>query len=74
MEDKLREIMMAVLETSSIGPDASPKTIDNWDSMRQLQLVGALEDEFQFEFDDQEIGRLNSWAGILSVLKARAKA
>lgn len=57
MENKIKQIMSAVFETdiSNITDDASPDTIDNWDSLRLINLVAALEEEFDIEFEEEEI-------------------
>jgi len=57
MENKIKQIMAAVFETdiSNITDDASPDTIDNWDSLRLINLVAALEEEFEIEFEEEEI-------------------
>ena len=57
MENKIKQIMAAVFETdiSNITDDASPDTIDNWDSLRLINLVAALEEEFDIEFEEEEI-------------------
>ncbi|NOZ34226.1 MAG: acyl carrier protein [Chlorobi bacterium] len=57
MENRIKEIMAAVFETeiSNITDDASPDTIENWDSLRLINLVAALEDEFNIEFEEEEI-------------------
>lgn len=44
----------------SIQPDSSPETIETWDSMAHLNLVLALEQEFQVQFAPEEIELLVS--------------
>lgn len=63
MEQKLKTIMASVFEVDEkeIGEDASPDTLENWDSLRQLNLVSALEEEFSIEFDDEEIAEMLSY-------------
>lgn len=57
MEDQIKEIMGLVFEIdpNTISNDASPDTIDNWDSIRAINLVTALEEAFQIELTDDEI-------------------
>ena len=57
MDNKIKQIMAAVFETelNNITDDASPDTIENWDSLRLINLVAALEDEFEVEFEEEEI-------------------
>lgn len=57
MNDKIKQIMSVVFETDiqNITDEASPDTIENWDSLRLINLVAALEDEFDIEFEEEEI-------------------
>ena len=43
---------------SEIQSDASPNTINSWDSLRHMNLIIGLEEEFDIEFDDEDIGNL----------------
>ena len=57
MENKLKEIMAVVFEVlpEEITNETSADNLDNWDSIRHLNLVVSLEEEFDIEFDDEEI-------------------
>jgi acyl carrier protein len=59
---RLHDVMAAVfgIEASEIRPDASSATIAEWDSVRHLQLMLALEDEFGIQFDMDELATLRS--------------
>ena len=48
MHDRLRNLLAGVFETApeEIGDDASPETLPGWDSLRQLELMLALELEY----------------------------
>jgi acyl carrier protein len=48
MRDRLRELLAGVLElpAASIPNDASAETLMGWDSLRQLELILALELEY----------------------------
>ena len=48
------------LEKEAIGEDASSDTLDAWDSLKQMAIVAAVEDEFGIMFDEEEIIHLNS--------------
>lgn len=76
MENKLREIMASVFEVSidDINEDASPDNLENWDSLRQLNLVSALEEEFNIEFDDEEIGEMLSYKLVCLILDEKINA
>jgi len=70
MEKKLKEIIATVLsvDISKIDEGASSETIENWDSLRHMKLMIALEDEFSLEFDDDEIMRMFDYKAVLEVL------
>ena len=57
MKDKIKQIMASVFETplEEIGDEASPETILNWDSLRHMNLVTVLEEEFSIRFTDDQI-------------------
>lgn len=75
MEDKIKQIMAAVFETdiSNITQDASPDTIDNWDSLRLINLVAALEEEFNIEFDEEDIAEMLNFKLIYLLVSDKLK-
>lgn len=76
VDNQLKEIMAAVLgiNEASIIPDASNETLAAWDSIRHMQLILALEDEFGLEFTDKEIGEVTSYQALSGVLTAKLEA
>jgi acyl carrier protein len=54
---------------TAITADASPETIEGWDSLQHLNLVLALEQEFGVQFEPEEIDEMNSIDRILRVLQ-----
>jgi acyl carrier protein len=73
MPDRLKTIIASVLDMSprEIGDDASPETLPNWDSVRQMDLMLAVEDEFKLRFSDEEISSLTSYASIRDAILTR---
>ena len=57
---KIKQIMSAVFEipVDSIADGASSDNIENWDSLRHLNLILALEEEFGVSIPDDEVGNL----------------
>lgn len=57
---KLKQIMSTVFDVpiEDITEDASTDTIENWDSLRHLNLILALEEEFAITIPDEEVGNL----------------
>lgn len=60
MEEKIKEIMSAVFQcpASQIIDTTSAEDLENWDSLTHMNLISALEEEFQIEFTDDEITEL----------------
>jgi len=56
-DDRIIAVMSAVFElpADEINDESSPDSIDSWDSLRHMNLVMALEEEFEKEFADDEI-------------------
>ncbi len=46
------------LESSQVQMDASPDTIEEWDSIQHLNIVLALEQEFHLQFSPEEISEM----------------
>lgn len=70
---RLREVMSAVfgIDSATITADASSATIAEWDSVRHLQLMLALEEEFNVQFDADELVSLRSLPLIDQRLRAQ---
>ena len=71
MKEKVIEIMKDVLETEDISLNTSQENCENWNSLRQLNLVSELEDEFDVEFEPEEIAEMKSVEKILEVIKSK---
>lgn len=65
--------MARVLEVpiEAIDDEASPDTIDNWDSLRHMNLVMALEEEFGVQFSTDEVIELLNFRLIVLTLRGK---
>ena len=54
---RIKNVMSAVFELSAdeITDHSSPDIIGSWDSLKHMNLVSALEEEFDISFTDSEI-------------------
>lgn len=70
MEQKIKEIMASVfgMNVSDIGDSASASNIEVWDSLKQMDLVMALEEEFNIEFDDEDL-IVNTYSELVQIVK-----
>lgn len=73
MENKIKNVMISVFEidSSEINHESSPDSIDNWDSLRHMNLVVALEEEFNIEFEVEEISELMNFKLICEVISKK---
>jgi len=71
MEDRIKYVMSTVFEipVEQIKDDSSPETIESWDSLKHMNLVVALEEEFEIELTDDEIIEMMNYLLIIEVLK-----
>ncbi|QFG53744.1 acyl carrier protein [Chryseobacterium sp.] len=74
METRIKNVMASVFEmpVEQITAESSPDNIEIWDSLKHLNLVVALEEEFDIEFDDDEALELMSFSSIYDLVKAKA--
>jgi acyl carrier protein len=58
--NRIKQVMSVVFEVplESISDDVSTDNMDNWDSLRHLNLILALEEEFGVSIPDEEVGNL----------------
>lgn len=56
-----------------LTPDASADTIPAWDSLRHMNLILALEEEFEISFDDEEIVELLTVGLIVDTIRAKRR-
>lgn len=64
MENRIKKVMSAVFEIPNIeiSEASTMDTVESWDSLKHMNLVIALEDEFQITIPDEEVGNLASFS------------
>lgn len=74
--DRVRQIASDILQVPAdrLGPESSPQQIDSWDSVHHLNLVLALEQEFDVQLDPEDIDQMTDIAQIVSTLKRKLPA
>ena len=73
MENKVLEILKAVLEDDSVTKETSQENNSKWDSLRQLNLMIELESEFGVSFEPDEMTYMVSYEKIVETLNNRLK-
>lgn len=71
MEDKLKKTLATILNlpVEKINENSSPANIPEWDSLKQMQIMLAVEDEFGIQFSDDEIHQLSDYLSIRKALE-----
>lgn len=71
MEDQIRKVMSRVLRIPDhqIDEVVSVDTVSAWDSLQHINLVLALEEEFDVRFSVDDIGLITSYPAIIKVLE-----
>ncbi len=74
-KSKILEVMSSVFEVelTSLNEDSSIDNIENWDSIRHLNLILALEDEFNITIPDEEVGDLINFKLIELIVNEQSK-
>jgi acyl carrier protein len=74
--DQVRSITADVLSVApaEVTSKSSPQTLENWDSVRHLNLVLALEEKFSVQFSPEEIDSMHSVEEIAAVVESKASA
>jgi acyl carrier protein len=73
MNERVRHILAVVLEIPEheVTERLSAEQTTNWDSIRHLDLVMALEEAFGVSFSSEELGALTSYHAIAEALGRR---
>ncbi len=74
-ENTLKEVMATVLSIAadSITEDTSMDTVEAWDSIKHMNLVLAIEEEFGVSIPDEDAANITSYSLIRLVLNEQLK-
>lgn len=69
-ENTLKQVIATMLnmDAASINEDSSMDNVSNWDSLRHMNLILALEEEFKVSIPDEDAGNITSYKLIKLVL------
>jgi acyl carrier protein len=68
--NRVRQIAGDVLD-ADVHADSSPSTVESWDSVKHLNLMLALEEEYGFQFLPEEMDEAKSVAHIARLVAAK---
>lgn len=73
--ERIRDIAADVLQipAGQITPESSTENTGNWDSVHHLNLVLALEQEFDTQFDPEEIDKMTSIQQVVEAVESKVK-
>jgi acyl carrier protein len=76
MRERVVEVMAAVfdLPATAVSDDMTLGHTKSWDSLRHMNLILALEEEFAVSFSDDEVIELISVPLIVEILNAKSAA
>jgi len=72
-DEKIKQILVDVLDVKEdeITETFGPNDAALWDSMNNLRLITALEEEFKFQLTMEEIRQMDTFAKIREVIARR---
>lgn len=75
IKERIRNVMAIIFEIESkyIKDSAEPGIIESWDSLRHMNLIVALEEEFDIIFSDNEMTELLNMDLITSIISEKLK-
>jgi acyl carrier protein len=73
MKDKIKLIIAQILNLGieEINDDASTSNLPEWDSLKHMNIIFAVEEQLEITFEDDEIMELNSLQKIVNALQKR---
>jgi acyl carrier protein len=73
VEKKVFQVIASVMNVpeSAVNASSSPQNIERWDSLKHMNLILALEDEFRVQFTDAEIVDMTVASKIIETLKEK---
>jgi acyl carrier protein len=75
IQQSLKTLLAKIMqvEQALINDEASTANLENWDSLRHMKLIIALEEEYGLVFDEYQIETMTSFSGILTAMQQAIK-
>ena len=73
MRKKVFEIVARIMgvPVEAVSTESSSETLANWDSLRHMKLILAIEESLNIEFNDEDIVSIKNVQDLLSRLEAK---
>lgn len=74
IDERIKDVMSAVFEVDadSINEESSQDNIENWESIKTLDLIVALEEEFGVTIPLEEVGNMTNFKYIKLMIEELA--
>lgn len=71
LDERIKDVMAGVfgIDAESINEDSSQDNIEQWDSIKTLDLIVSLEEEFDVSIPLEEVGNLTNFKYIKLTLE-----
>jgi acyl carrier protein len=76
VKEKVIEVVARTMDVPahSLSAESGPATVEAWDSLRHMNLVLALEEEFGIRLDDERIMRMITVGAVVNAVTELAPA
>lgn len=73
MSSKVFEIVARIMgvPVDAVSLESSPETLENWDSLRHMKLILAIEESLGVQFSDEDIVSIKNVQDLLARVEAR---
>lgn len=71
MDERIIDVMERVFHTSGLSIETNQCNCEKWDSLHHLNLIVELEDEFDMEFEPEEIAEMKSFKAIKKMIETK---
>jgi len=70
LEQRIKKTMSVIFDTDieSINEQSSPETLEKWDSLGHMNLVVALEEEFNLQLTEEQMLQIMDYKMIVELL------
>lgn len=74
IEVKITEIFSRVVNVplDSVSITMTPSDVENWDSMKHIMLLLAVESDFELKFSDIEMVSIGTLAELIELVKSKS--
>lgn len=71
MKEEIMEMMADILELSGNELSDNLDNCEIWDSLKKVEVIFAVEDEYDFAFDPEEIGAMKTPNDLIQLIQRK---